>query len=394
MTADRRIRVLELRSVRGTGGGPEKTILLGAALADPSRFHTVVCYLRDIRDEIFGIGSRAEDMGLDYVEVRERHSFDFRAWRRLRRLVVDQDVDIIHSHEYKTDAIALWIARRTGATPLATAHGWTGQSARERWIYYPIDKRLLARFPHVIAVSSDIKGELVRHGARPERVGVLLNGIDPQAFRRQADRRDRVRADLGFAPEHVVIGSVGRLERQKRFDLLIEAVAPMLSTRPELRLVIVGDGSLREPLQAQAAKLKLADQIVLLGHRSDIADLHHAFDMFVQASEYEGTPNAVLEAMAMETPTVATDVGGTRELAQHSVHAVIVPPRDVATLRWGIQTVLEQPAAAAHRAGAARKRVESDLSFEARTRRLEAIYEELVGSRAETRPAVRVPRHA
>jgi glycosyltransferase involved in cell wall biosynthesis len=392
--ADRRIRVLELRSVRGTGGGPEKTILLGAALADAGRFHTVVCYVRDNRDEVFGIGSRAEDLGLDYVEIRERHSLDFRAWRQLLRLVHDRQIDIVHSHEYKTDAMALWVGRRSQATPLATAHGWTGQSARERRVYYPIDKRLLARFPRVIAVSSEIRAELVRCGATAERVTLLLNGIDPDAFRRQPDRRERIRQQLSIAPEHVVIGAVGRLERQKRFDLLFEAVAPMTETRPNLRVLVVGDGSLRNELGAIAARLGLADRVAFLGHRSDIADLHQGFDLFVQASEYEGTPNSVLEAMAMETPIVATDVGGTRELAWPDIHGLIVPPHDVPALRAAIQAALDQPSATALRTAAARRRVETDLSFSARTRRLEALYEDIIRTRDEMITTARVPHHA
>jgi glycosyltransferase involved in cell wall biosynthesis len=115
-----------------------------------------------------------------------------------------------------------------------------------------------------------------------------------------------------------------------------------------------------------------------LGHRLDVADLHDAFDLCVQSSEYEGTPNAVLEALAMETPLVATDVGGTRELAFPDVHALIVPPRDTSALRSAMAAVLADPAAAERRATAGRARVEHDLSFAERTRRLENIYDALM----------------
>ena len=173
----RSVHVLELRSVRGTGGGPEKTILLGAAQAGPGVAVTV-CYLRDARDPVFGIDRRASAAGVDYVEVRERHSLDPSIWRPLRDLVRDAAIDIVHAHEYKTDLLAWLLSRSTGAVPLATAHGWTGHSRRERLVYYPADKRVLRRFPVVVAVSSEVKADLVAHGCRPERVRVLLNGID------------------------------------------------------------------------------------------------------------------------------------------------------------------------------------------------------------------------
>jgi len=381
--------VLELRSVRGTGGGPEKTILFGAARHDAERFAITVCYLRDLRDDVFGIDDRARRLNLDYVEVRERHSFDPRIWTGLVALARERRFDVIHGHDHKTNLVAWLLARRTGAIALATSHGWTGQSLRERWLYYPIDRWVLRRLPRVVAVSSDVRRALVAAGADASRITVLLNGIDPEAFRRDGGTRERMRRELGFSPTDRVIGAVGRLERQKRFDLLLEAFAAVRSSRPDLRLVIVGDGSLRGDLEAHAARLGIAEACRFLGHRLDIADLHNAFDLFVQSSEYEGTPNAVLEAMAMETPIVATDVGGTSELALAEIHGLIVPCRDVAALAAAIGSALNDPDAARARARAARARVEGDLSFAERTRRLEAIYDELVDTngRRATEPS-------
>jgi glycosyltransferase involved in cell wall biosynthesis len=374
-------RVLELRSVRGTGGGPEKTILHGAVRHDPHRFAVTVCYLRDRRDDVFSVDARARVLGLDYVEVAERHSFDPDIWRQLVRLARERRFDIIHGHDYKTNLFAWLLARRTRAVALATSHGWTGQSWRERRVYYPADRQVLRRFRRVIAVSSHVRDDLMAAGVDASRVTVLLNGIDPQAFRRHAATRERMRAQLGFPPGDEVIGTVGRLERQKRFDLLIEAFAALRRNRPGLRLVIAGDGGLRRELKRQAVRLDLGDDCRFLDHRLDIADLHNAFDVFVQSSEYEGTPNAVLEAMAMETPLVATDVGGTCELARPGVDGLIVPPGNVEALGSAIASVLDDPMPAMARVLAARDRVEHDLSFAERTRRLEAIYDDLVTGR-------------
>lgn len=377
MAGDRPVGVLELRSVRGTGGGPEKTILFGAARAD-RRFRVVVCYIRDQRDTTFQLDAKARQLGLEYVEVHERHSLDPGIFAPLVRIIRERHIDIVHAHEYKTDLVAWLLARRTGIVPLATAHGWTGNSGRERRLYYPADKWILARYPRVIAVSGEIKQNLVAHGARPERVTVILNAIDPDAFRRDPARRADVRAAWQLAPDICLVGAVGRVERQKRFDLLLEAMAPLLRERPSLRLMIVGDGSLRTEVAALADRLGVAHQCLFPGHRNDIADLHQAFDLFVQSSEYEGTPNAVLEAMAMESPLVATDVGGTGELAHDGEHGLLVPGRDVDALRRAVTTALDDPAARARWALAARRRIETELSFETRTRRLEAIYGELV----------------
>jgi glycosyltransferase involved in cell wall biosynthesis len=375
----RPIRVLELRSVRGTGGGPEKTILLGAAGADPSRALVTVCYIRDERDEVFHIDRRAAAAGVEYIEVLERHSFDLGLWARVRDMVRTGGWDVIHSHDYKTDALAWLLARRSGIVPLATAHGWTGHSARERLLYYPAHKRLLARFPLVLAVSSDIRNELLRHGADARRVRVLLNGIDPTEFRREPSRRAAVRAELCLPAEAIVVGAVGRLEPQKRFDILIDAVQRVRREEPRLRLLIAGDGSRRDALQHEIRRQSLEDVVRLLGHTTDVVTLHHAFDIFAQSSDYEGTPNAVLEAMALETPIIATDVGGTAEICRPDVDGLIVAPRDGARLADAIRVVLGDRDGALRRAASARRRVEGPLSFQNRLRALENLYEELTG---------------
>jgi glycosyltransferase involved in cell wall biosynthesis len=373
------VRVLELRSVRGTGGGPEKTILLGAAMADPARVQVTVCYLRDQRDQDFAVADRAANAGVDYVEVAERHSFDPSVWPRLRELIAARGIDVVHAHEYKSDLLALMLSRATGAAALSTVHGWTGHSARERVCYYPMDKRILARFPRLIAVSSEIAGELARHGADPARITTVLNGIDHRQFKRDRSRERDIRASMGFEPHHKVLGAVGRLEPQKRFDLLLDAFSTLHAYRPETRLVIVGDGSQKCALEIQRDRLGLKNSVTLLGHVADVTGPHHAFDLFVQSSDYEGTPNAVLEAMALETPIVATAAGGTAELVEDGVHGRVVPVGSADRLRCAIDAAFANRSETRAMAGRARHRVEGDLSFEARVRKVEAIYHEVAG---------------
>jgi len=379
--ATRPLNILELRTVRGTGGGPDKTILLGTALTNAEKYAVTICYIRDARDEIFNIDQRARKLPVTYMEVIERHSLDWRIWPALRQIVREREIDIIHGHDYKTDLLALLLARVEGRLCVSTSHGWGGLSERELRFYYPVDRRLMRFFDHVIAVSSVIRNTLVARGTRPERVSVVLNGVDPDQFKRDPARRAEAQAHFELPPDATVLGTVGRLEREKNFPMLIHAFARVLQQRPTAMLVIAGDGSLRGELERQAVALNVAGRLRLLGLIDQVALLHQALDVYVQSSDLEGTSNAVLEAMALETPIVATDVGGTAEMARPGQEALIVPPGDEDAMVAAILEVFANPDAARSRTRAARARVENELSFERRTRRVEALYD-VVAARA------------
>jgi len=374
---DAPVRVLTLRSVDGAGGGAEAIVLRTAGGLDPQQVRMTVCCIRSVGDTAYDFDRRAAALGLDYCEVLQPSILARGVLGTLRRIVAARHIDVIDAQDYKAAWFAFHLARQTGVIPMATLHGWSGHHWRERFVYYPAERLLTATFPLAVAVSDEIRASLVRWGCRPERVRVLGNGIDPQQFRRTTATTAKMRAALGFAPSDVVIGGVGRLEREKRFDVLLEAVARLLPQRPELHLIVVGEGTRRNALQRQITRLGLADRCRLLGHRSDMCDVYQALDVFVQSSDHEGSPTVVVEAMASSVPVVATDVGGTRSLVVHGVHGLLVPRRAPAALAQAIAATLDDRAATAQRVAAARARAETELSFDVRTRTLERWYQGL-----------------
>jgi glycosyltransferase involved in cell wall biosynthesis len=336
---------------------------------------------------VFSIDRHASLLPIDYVEIMERHSFDRSVLPALRRLVRERRIDIVHAHDYKTDVLAWWLHRVERVIPMSTAHGWAGHTRRERLVYHPLDKMVLRWFPKVIAVADDIRDQLVRAGVQPRRVQTILNGIDHTKFRRNRAIEHDIRQRLPISDNEVVIGAVGRLEKEKRYDLLIDAFAALRATFTGLRLLVAGEGSLRATLQHRINELGLADVCHLLGQRDDVIELYHAFSVFVQSSSNEGASNALLEAMALETAIVATDVGGTPQVARNGIDGLLVRPGSSGALAEAIANVISDPAAAATRIASARRRVETTLSFETRMVTLEAVYSDLY-NRHKTRGVV------
>jgi len=384
------IQVLELRSVRGSGGGPDKTILFGAAAADAAACRVTACYLRARGDEVFGLDATARQLGVDYVEIAERHPVDPEIWSSLRRVVRERHIDIVHAHDYKTDALALMLARSEPVRAMTTMHGWSGHSRREQWVYYPLDRRIARAFARVVAVSSDIRDALIRAGTPESRVVTLLNGIDPNRFRRDPARVEAARRALAVPRKAIAIGAVGRLEREKRFDVLIDAFAELRTRRRDALLLIAGEGSQRTALEAQIKQRSLGAVVRLVGHYHDVVSFHHAIDVLAQSSQNEGTPNALLEAMAMETPIAATDVGGTRDLLAGGACGRLVPAGDPHALAAAIEAAIDDRHS--ERVRAARARVETELSFERRTRTLEGIYAQVMQDAAPERASWRTSR--
>ena len=240
---DRPLKVLVLRGVDGSGGGAEHIILRTAATLDLRRVQMAICCLRHQRDDRFDLDRRAGDLGLDYRQVLHSGPLDRSVLSGLSQVVEQFGPDILHSHDYKASFFAARLARRYGLCRLATSHGWTGHHLRERWVYYPADKLQLSRFPGVIAVSDPIRQTLLRWGAPPDRVCVVLNAVDLEQYQPEAAVRRAERHELGIEESQVVLGAAGRLEPQKRFDLLVGAFASLHARRPETRLLIAGEGS-------------------------------------------------------------------------------------------------------------------------------------------------------
>jgi glycosyltransferase involved in cell wall biosynthesis len=370
------ITVLHTRIVTGSGGGPEKTILNSPRFLRGTRYRELACYLRRPADPGFAaLRAGAAEKECPLIEIDDHGPLDFGVLRRLAAVARRHDVRVWHGHDYKTNLFGLLLRPRLGFRLVTTVHGWVSRSARER-LYYAVDRATLRFYDQVVAVSDDLFARCAAAGVAADRLHLLENGIDTDAFRRSVSA---AAAPLrqGVPPGRLVVGGIGRLAPEKGFDHLIAATRRLLDAGVDLELWIAGEGTERPRLAALAAASGHGDRIRLLGFQPDPRRVLEACDIFCLSSLREGLPNVVLEAMAMTLPVLATSCGGLAAFGRDGEDMLLVPPGDVGPLAAGLRRLAHDAALRRRLAAAARRRVESECSFRRRMERMAAVYDRL-----------------
>ena len=351
-------------------GGLERVVvnLVNHASAD---FEFTVCCLEEAGE----FGPLITRPATPIVALGKRPGLDWRLPWRIARLVRREKIQLLHTHNAGAHLYGALGARLAGVPLLHTEHtGKTFEAAQSRRA-----NRFAAYFTdYTVAVSTDnAKFICAEEGVNPARLMVLPNGIPLPPVTRP-DLAE-IRRQLGLPDGCRVIGTVGRLVPVKNYSLLIESFAQLARQQPDLHLLFIGDGPVRAELEAQAHKLNLAPSVHFLGMRSDIAELLRLLDVFVLSSLSEGLSIALLEAMAVGCPIVATAVGGNRELIQDGTTGLLVLSGDGESLANAIARLLQNPPLAHQLGAAARELARSRYSVEAMCGQYEVLFRRLVG---------------
>ncbi len=294
--------------------------------------------------------------------------------RPLMKQIAEIRPDVVHTHGgvwYKAS-----LAARHVRVPLLV-HTEHGRQIPDPWANRLIDRMAARRTDVVVAVSESLIRTLERNLAIDRRrIRFVPNGVDTALFRPTPDN-GHIRRELGIPPDAAIIGSVGRLEPVKGYDVMIAALAELHSswtngTKPVL--VVGGDGSERARLMSLIAAHALEDHVHLLGWRDDVADLHAAFTLFTMASHSEGTSVSLLEAMSAGLCPVVTDVGGNPGVLGTRLRPMLVPPKDPRSLAAAWGTLLHDAQSLREYGAAARQRVQETFSLDAMVAEYERIY--------------------
>src|ERR1051326_2913552 len=322
---------------------------------------------------------RARRGGISVRMVHCRGRADWRAVREIKQDIAEDGIDLVHTHGYKADLYGYFAARGAEKPIVATCHNWLGGTAA-LGIYNRLDRMVLKRFSAVAAVSESVRERLLKSGMAAEKIKLIGNGIDVAAFAcgeallelREVDRK--------------VIGIVARLDMQKGFQYLLDAVRELAPRFPSLRVVVVGEGPDRGAIEQMIEQNGLRDKVMLAGKRSDMANVYASMDIFVQPSLNEGLPMTVLEAMAASKPVIATTVGGIPKIVQEEKTGLLVNPGDASALRNAIARLLGDGDLCRRIAAAGHEWVAKNYTAGAMAMQYRALYDKVLGSKpaAET----------
>lgn len=294
------------------------------------------------------------------------------------------NIQIIHTHKYKDTILAAPAAKLCGVRHVVrTVHGlrepFKGLQDLKMSLYKSIE-RSVHRYcvDSIIGVSLQIERKYKDEG-ECSRVTCIRNGIDLEGRSVQADRW-RTRKDLGVDLGTCLIGTICRLTPVKGIPYLLQAARMLLSQGKNVKVLIVGDGSIRPDLMTQTRDLGISEHVGFLGHREDTDALLQALDIFALPSLSEGIPMALLEAMAASRAVVASRVGGVPEIVEDGVEGFLVEPMDVKGFVERCLQLIQFPDMAQKMGEMARVRVERDFSAENMAHRVAALYTELIES--------------
>jgi glycosyltransferase involved in cell wall biosynthesis len=284
------------------------------------------------------VADQLREDGVTVADLGMRSNRDVGAVLRLARLIRRGRYDVVHTHLYRACLYGRLAARLAGVrTIVATEHSLLDDQLEGR----PATRGVRALYllgercgTMTVAVSAAVRANLLRWGIAAERLVVVPNGLDLDALAFDPGQRSAVRAALGIAPDATVIGAVGRLHPGKRFDVLLQAVAPLLG--PDRHVLVVGEGTERSTLERLAGELGIADRVHLVGEQQ-ISPYLSAMDLMVSPSRYETFGLAVLEGLAAGLPVLYRRCPALDELDTDVPGAVRLPEDDA-----GLTAALEQ----------------------------------------------------
>ena len=370
-----RIKVLHVIG-GGEFGGAEQHLLTLMKHVDPLEFelHAACFFSRPLAPQVINEGFPAHVFPM-------RNKFDLSPIKEMASLLKREDFCIIHTHGVRANLIGRLAAKRARVgRVVTTVHSvldFDYPRRTDRFINRlceNLTRKITSRF---ITVSEMLEEHLAAEGISENKITTVYNGLELERYNPQIPGQS-VREELGIGADKTLMGIIARLHPVKGHECLFKAMARVISSVPDLVLLVVGSGNERQRLEKAAEDLGLGDKVIFTGFRSDIPDVIAALDFMVLSSHSEGLGIIVMEAMAMQKPVLATNVGGIPEIVTPGKDGLLVAPGDPEALAEGIRILVEDRELAVRLGLSARKTVENRFSAKEMGAKTALLYKQLI----------------
>ncbi len=354
-------------------GGAEVLLAEGLRHADRERFTYGYGYFLPWKDAVV---PALEKEGAEVVcfGARSSPAVLLSAWK-VARFLKTWNADLMHCHLPISGVTGRLAGRMAGVPVVYTEHIDMEQySLPTRWANlatWPLQER-------VVAVSEEAAASARRHAGERVPVEVVLNGVDTEVFDPAEQSGQAVRAEWGIPSEAPLVGTIAVFRPQKRLHDWLEAAARIRRAVPEARFLIVGEGPLREELEAKKGALGLDEAVTFAGFQEDVKPYLAALDVYLMSSEREGLPIALLEAMSMGCPVTSTAVGGIPGVVREGEDGFLVEMGDAEALAQAALKLVKDAGRRQEMGRSARRQIQENFSMERMARQLEALYTDVL----------------
>ncbi|MDY6903898.1 MAG: glycosyltransferase [Thermodesulfobacteriota bacterium] len=306
---------------------------------------------KGLKPEIASIGEKsipekplekeAREAGLPLSIFRMRPGPNLLGAMNIRNYAVRNGFDIYHSHGYKGNILLGYMPFVLRQLPvIATLHGYTGtgKGLSKIHLYEWLDRLVLRRLDAVVLVSGRMLDHPKLMGIKNINYQVIENGIDLQPIKKSAGNLQSAKV-TDFCKNGFIVGAVGRLSKEKGHEFLIDAFGRIVQNIAEAKLLILGEGPMRQSLEQKVSEQGLNNRVLMPGYVGNASQFMTFFDVFVLSSMTEGLPVTLLEAMRAEKPVVATNVGAMTDFVQHGKNGLLVNPADAGSLAKAVEQI-------------------------------------------------------
>jgi glycosyltransferase involved in cell wall biosynthesis len=378
-------KILQLHSSGGFFGA-ERVIAELSLVLRATRYQPVLGVFNNSSDSHLELVDFARQNGIENKIFDCRNAFDLRTIFELRDFIKQNDIDIVQTHGYKSNFYALFSTLFLKVPVLATCHPWIKTSRRGR-NYARVDAIFLKKFKRIIAISLDVRTELIQSGISKQKIAIIDNGINVDKFDDVHDL-DEMWRKFAIPSGRKIVGTVGRLDFEKGHRIMVLAAQRVLKHVPNAFFILAGDGSLRDDLKNLAKELGIQDHLLFPGIVDDIPRVMALFDVFVLPSLTEGLPMALLEAMAAKKPIITSKVGSIPQVLENGGCGILVKPGDPDLLAGEIVNLLLNSEKAQKLSAAAYQRVKNCYSSRKMAAEYMEVYDQLLNEAKSARHSV------